>query len=163
MELNDLYRDVILDHNRRPRNFGALEAADASVEGFNPMCGDRLTLRLKLADDKISGHPLRGPGLRDIDRLGFADDRSGEGQDARAKRCDCSIACTSCSPTMRAAREELGKLAALSGVREYPGAGQMREPVLAHARLRPASRPTRSARACGDPPNELLSDAFLRK
>ncbi len=43
MELNDLYRDVILDHNRRPRNFGGLEPADASVEGFNPMCGDRLT------------------------------------------------------------------------------------------------------------------------
>jgi len=39
MELNDLYRDVILDHNRRPRNFGALDAADASVEGFNPLCG----------------------------------------------------------------------------------------------------------------------------
>ena len=54
MELNDLYRDVILDHNRRPRNFGALDPADASVEGFNPMCGDRLTVRLKMDHDKIS-------------------------------------------------------------------------------------------------------------
>jgi len=51
MELNDLYRDVILDHNRQPRNFGALEPADASVEGFNPMCGDHLTLRLRLNQD----------------------------------------------------------------------------------------------------------------
>ena len=62
MELNDLYRDVILDHNRRPRNFGALEPSDASVEGFNPMCGDRLTLRLRLADDKISDIRFEGQG-----------------------------------------------------------------------------------------------------
>jgi nitrogen fixation NifU-like protein len=62
MELNDLYRDVILDHNRRPRNFGGLEAADASVEGFNPMCGDRLTVRLRLDDDKISDIRFEGQG-----------------------------------------------------------------------------------------------------
>ena len=62
MELNDLYRDVILDHNRRPRNFGGLEPADASVEGFNPMCGDRLTVRLKVDDDKISDIRFEGQG-----------------------------------------------------------------------------------------------------
>ena len=62
MELNDLYRDVILDHNRQPRNFGALEPADASVEGFNPMCGDRLTVRLRLAGDKISAIRFEGQG-----------------------------------------------------------------------------------------------------
>ena len=66
MELNDLYRDVILDHNRRPRNFGALERADASVEGFNPMCGDRLTLRLRMADDRISE-----AGMEDRKREGY--------------------------------------------------------------------------------------------
>jgi len=62
MELNDLYRDVILDHNRQPRNFGVLEPADASVEGFNPMCGDRLTLRLRLSGDKISDIRFQGQG-----------------------------------------------------------------------------------------------------
>src|SRR5258708_16567470 len=62
MELNDLYRDVILDHNRRPRNFGNLDSADASVEGFNPLCGDRLTLRLKLHDDTISDIRFEGQG-----------------------------------------------------------------------------------------------------
>src|SRR5476651_86854 len=62
MELNDLYRDVILDHNRRPRNFGNLDSADASVEAFNPMCGDRLTLRLKLAGDTISDIRFEGEG-----------------------------------------------------------------------------------------------------
>jgi nitrogen fixation NifU-like protein len=62
MELNDLYRDVILDHNRTPRNFGPLERADASAEGFNPLCGDRLTLRLNLADDTIRDIRFEGQG-----------------------------------------------------------------------------------------------------
>ena len=44
MELKDLYRDVILDHNKRPRNFGRLEHPDASADGHNPLCGDRLTV-----------------------------------------------------------------------------------------------------------------------
>ena len=44
MDLKDLYRDVILDHNRTPRNFGQIEGADARAEGHNPLCGDRLTL-----------------------------------------------------------------------------------------------------------------------
>ena len=62
MEINDLYRDVILDHNRQPRNFGDLEPADASVEGFNPMCGDHLTLRLRLNEDTISDIRFKGEG-----------------------------------------------------------------------------------------------------
>jgi nitrogen fixation NifU-like protein len=62
MELNDLYRDVILDHNRQPRNYGGLEPADATIEGFNPMCGDRFTVRLRLADDTISDIRFEGQG-----------------------------------------------------------------------------------------------------
>src|SRR5271169_1714149 len=62
MELNDLYRDVILDHNRRPRNFGPLEPADVAVEGFNPLCGDRLTLRLRMAGDRIEEIRFEGQG-----------------------------------------------------------------------------------------------------
>src|SRR5260370_12717849 len=62
MDLTDLHREVFLDHNRRPRNFGNLDAADASVEGFNPLCGDRLTLRLKLHDDTISDIRFEGQG-----------------------------------------------------------------------------------------------------
>ena len=62
MELDDLYRDVILDHNRNPRNFGPLASADASVEGFNPMCGDRLTVRLKMSGDTIADIRFEGQG-----------------------------------------------------------------------------------------------------
>ena len=62
MELDELYRDVILDHNRKPRNFGVLEPADASAEGFNPMCGDRLTVRLRFDDGKIGDIRFEGQG-----------------------------------------------------------------------------------------------------
>ena len=93
MELSDLYRDVILDHNRRPRNFGVLEPADASVEGFNPLCGDRLTVRLKMTGGAIEDIRFEGQG--------------------------CAISTASAS-LMTASADELGKLAALSGVREYP-------------------------------------------
>ena len=62
MELRDLYRDVILDHNRVPRNFGRLEPADARAEGHNPLCGDRLTLSLRLAGDRIEDVRFEGQG-----------------------------------------------------------------------------------------------------
>ena len=46
-DLSDLYQEVILDHNRRPRNFHALAGASHTAEGYNPLCGDRLTLYLQ--------------------------------------------------------------------------------------------------------------------
>ena len=47
---DSLYRETILDHNRNPRNFRAMPDADHKAEGFNPLCGDRLTLFVKLED-----------------------------------------------------------------------------------------------------------------
>ena len=53
-DLDDLYQEVIMDHNRRPRNFRKLEEANREVEGFNPLCGDQLTLYLAVEDDIIA-------------------------------------------------------------------------------------------------------------
>jgi nitrogen fixation protein NifU and related proteins len=120
MELNDLYRDVILDHNRRPRNFGALEPADASVEGFNPMCGDRLTLRLKMDEEKISEIRFEGQGCAISTASASLMTEAVKGR-TRAEalrlfdRVHELLTDDSAPPA-----EELGKLAALSGVREYP-------------------------------------------
>lgn len=61
-ELRDLYQEVIFDHNRNPRNFRVIEDADRKVEGFNPLCGDRLTLYLKLDGDVISDASFQGSG-----------------------------------------------------------------------------------------------------
>lgn len=61
-DLKDLYQEVILDHNRRPRNFQKLEDANRKAEGYNPLCGDRLTLFLKLNGDKIEKIAFQGSG-----------------------------------------------------------------------------------------------------
>jgi len=53
MDLKDLYRDVIVDHNRHPRNFGRLDPADAHADGFNPLCGDRLTMYVNLDGELV--------------------------------------------------------------------------------------------------------------
>ena len=54
MELTELYREVILDHNRHPRNFGRLDPHDAEGKGHNPLCGDRLTITLNRDGTNIS-------------------------------------------------------------------------------------------------------------
>ena len=120
MELNDLYRDVILDHNRRPRNFGNLESADASVEGFNPMCGDHLTLRLKLNDDTISDIRFEGQGCAISTASASLMTEAVKGK--RREEALELFERVHQLLTDDAAPEpsELGKLAALSGVREYP-------------------------------------------
>ena len=119
MELNDLYRDVILDHNRKPRNFGGLEPADASVEGYNPMCGDHLTLRLKLNDGTISDIRFEGQGcaISTASASLMTEAVKGKSRDEALQLFDRvhQLLTDDAAPS-----DELGKLAALSGVREYP-------------------------------------------
>lgn len=61
-ELSDLYREVILDHSRSPRNFRRLDPADRTAEGTNPLCGDNLTLFLRLDGDRIREISFLGSG-----------------------------------------------------------------------------------------------------
>ena len=120
MDLKELYRDVILDHNKRPRNFGALEPNDAVADGHNALCGDRLRVYLRLDGGRIETAAFEGKG------------------------CAISVASASLMTEAvkgleRAAVDELyakvhgmltsdegeppaglGKLAALAGVREVP-------------------------------------------
>jgi nitrogen fixation NifU-like protein len=60
--MDDLYRDYILEHYRRPHNFGVLDDATTSHEGANPLCGDRITLQLKVRDGMITGVGFTGRG-----------------------------------------------------------------------------------------------------
>ena len=62
MDLKDLYRDVILDHNKQPRNFGRLDPCDTSADGNNPLCGDRLTVTLRIAGGRVSDIRFEGKG-----------------------------------------------------------------------------------------------------
>ncbi len=61
-DLRDLYQEVIFDHNRHPRNFGALPEANRHADGFNPLCGDRLTLHLRVEGGVIQEARFEGAG-----------------------------------------------------------------------------------------------------
>lgn len=60
--LEALYQEVILDHNRKPRNFREMENADRRIEGRNPLCGDEITLWLKLDGDRVGDVSFKGTG-----------------------------------------------------------------------------------------------------
>ena len=60
--MDDLYRDYILEHYRRPHNFGVLEQPSASIEGNNPLCGDRITLQLHVSDGVVDQVAFTGRG-----------------------------------------------------------------------------------------------------
>src|ERR671939_1147372 len=61
-ELSELYQQVILDHNKKPRNFRKIEGADRSAEGHNPLCGDQLTVYMHLEDDVVKDVSFEGSG-----------------------------------------------------------------------------------------------------
>jgi len=119
MELADLYRDVILDHNRAPRNFGPLEHANALAEGFNPLCGDQLTVRLDLADDRIENIRFEGQGCAISTASASLMTEAVKGK-TREEALALFDRVHRLLTDDAADAEDLGKLAALSGVREYP-------------------------------------------
>jgi nitrogen fixation NifU-like protein len=61
-ELSELYQQVILDHNKKPRNFHKLEAGNRSAEGYNPLCGDQLTVYMQLEDEVVKDISFEGSG-----------------------------------------------------------------------------------------------------
>jgi nitrogen fixation NifU-like protein len=119
-DLRDLYQEVILDHNRRPRNFYALPDASHRAEGYNPLCGDRVTLYVKLEGDVISDMAFEGSGcaISKASASLMTDALKGRTlQDARALFVRFHRMVT--TPTDQPV-EDLGKLSALAGVREFP-------------------------------------------
>ncbi len=119
-DLTDLYQEVILDHNRRPRNFRAMDEATRTQEGFNPLCGDRLTLYVKLDGDRISDVSFQGTGcaISKASASLMTDALKGKTVgEARALFDRFHDMVTSSAET---ALPDLGKLSVLSGVREFP-------------------------------------------
>ncbi len=121
-DLRELYQEVILDHNRRPRNFRRLECADRTCEGFNPLCGDRLTLFLELDGDRITDVTFEGTGCA-ISRASaslMTDALKGKTvteADALFERFHRLV---TSDPDAAPDVDGLGKLAVFAGVREHP-------------------------------------------
>jgi nitrogen fixation protein NifU and related proteins len=119
-DLNDLYQEVILDHNRRPRNFHALADASHSAEGYNPLCGDRLTLYLKLADGTIEDVAFQGAGcaISKASASMMTDALKGRTVAEANALFDRFHRMVTTPPEQ--AVEDMGKLSSLAGVREFP-------------------------------------------
>jgi nitrogen fixation NifU-like protein len=119
-ELNELYQEVILDHNRRPRNFRAIEPASAKQEGYNPLCGDRLTLYLTLDGDVIKDVAFQGSGCAISKASASLMTEALKGKTVAQARAlfDQFHAMITSDHEVPAA--DLGKLSVLAGVREFP-------------------------------------------
>jgi len=120
MDLKELYRDVILDHNRSPRNFGQLDAPDSHAEGHNPLCGDRLTLSLRMDGSRIEDIRFEGKGCAISTASASLMTEAVKGKDRAAVRELFDKVHALLTRSDAVADPTLGKLAALSGVREFP-------------------------------------------
>lgn len=119
-DLNDLYRDVIVDHNRSPRNFRKIADADRTLEGFNPLCGDKLTVYLKLDGDVIRDLSFEGSGCAiSVASASLMTERLKGRPRAEAEKLFDQVH-DLLTKEGTGDPERLGKLAALSGVHEYP-------------------------------------------
>jgi nitrogen fixation NifU-like protein len=121
-DLRELYQEVLLDHNRRPRNFQKLEGADRTAEGYNPLCGDQVTVYLKLDGDVIREVTFQGSGCAISKSAASMMTMSLKGKtraEAEALFQKFHQMLTG-DPGKREAPEGLGKLAVFSGVCEFP-------------------------------------------
>lgn len=118
-DLQDLYQEVILDHNRRPRNFRALEGG-RKAEGFNPLCGDRIMVYLNIDNDVIADVSFQGTGcaISKASASLMTDIVKGKTVE-EAKEIFDRFQKMLTGP-LNAPVENLGKLTVLAGVRQFP-------------------------------------------
>ena len=122
-DLRDLYQETILDHSRRPKNFGELEGATHRAEGYNPLCGDQVEVALQLDGDRVSDIKFRGKGCA----ISTAS-ASLMTEALKGKTVDEALAlfrkvhdAVTGQPTDEVHDDSgLGKLAVLEGVKQYP-------------------------------------------
>jgi nitrogen fixation NifU-like protein len=121
-ELRDLYQEVILDHHRKPRNFRKLARPTRHAEGYNPLCGDRVTVEVALDGGVIRDIGFQGSGCaisRASASLMTADLKGKDVAEAEATFARFRAMLTE-SPDPATPPAELGKLGVLAGVREFP-------------------------------------------
>jgi nitrogen fixation NifU-like protein len=119
-DLSELYQEVILDHNRRPRNFRTIEGASHHAEGYNPLCGDRLNLWVQVDGDVIRDVAFQGSGCAISKASASLMTDAVKGQTvAQARSLFERFHHVVTTPPDQPV-EDLGKLSVLAGVREFP-------------------------------------------
>lgn len=120
-DLKDLYQQIIVDHNKSPRNFGKLEDADRTLEGFNPLCGDRLTLYIKMDDGRIGEITFDGSGCAISVASASLMTEAMKGRTVEeAEAIFNSFHDLLTEDGREPDPDKLGKLSALAGVKDYP-------------------------------------------
>jgi nitrogen fixation NifU-like protein len=124
-DLRELYQSVILDHNKRPRNFRKVEGANRSAEGYNPLCGDKVTVQLRVEDGVVRDVGFEGSGCAISTASASMMTESVKGKSlAEAeqlfRRFHDLLVGESRTQLPGDVQKALGKLAVFSGVREYP-------------------------------------------
>ena len=119
-EVRDLYRELILDHSRQPRHFGRLDDATHTADGINPLCGDKLRLYLKVDDGRIKSTSFEATGCAiSVASASLMTDAIEGLPVESAESCFASVTDRLTGGSSQLG-ENLDKLAALEGVRDYP-------------------------------------------
>ena len=120
-ELTDLYQEVIIDHSMHPHNYHAMPDASSKAEGYNPLCGDQVTVFLKLEGDKIADVSFQGNGcaISKSSASVMTDVLKGKSR-PEAEELFKTFQNLIKGEGPAADTEALGKLAAFSGVHEFP-------------------------------------------
>jgi nitrogen fixation NifU-like protein len=121
-ELRELYQEMILDHGKRPRNALELPDADHKAEGYNPLCGDRLTVYAKTDGDNVERVTFQGTGcaISVASASLMSEALAGKSRDEIEELFRLFHALVTGKGDTAAAQERLGKLMVLAGVREFP-------------------------------------------
>lgn len=124
-DLTDLYQEIILDHSRRPRGQGRIAAPDAHAEGYNPLCGDRISLDLDLEEDRVAEVVFQGQGCAISQASASILTEAVRGRTVAEARALAAQMLTLVTGDEAAAAavdfdEQAESLAAFAGVRDYP-------------------------------------------
>jgi nitrogen fixation NifU-like protein len=120
-DLRDLYQEVIFDHNRNPRNFHVMTNANRTVEGFNPLCGDRLTLYLSVQSNIIEDASFQGSGCAiSTASVSLMTEMIKGMTEPEAQNMFKTFHKITTGKDDDVKLEELGKLQVLAGVKGYP-------------------------------------------
>jgi len=143
-DLQDLYQEVILDHNKRPRNFRAIEHGQ-KAEGYNPLCGDRLTVYLRIENGRIQDASFQGSGcaISKASASLMTDSVKGKTLEEASDLLERFQRMITRAPEEPV--DDLGKLTVLAGVRQFP------------IRVKCASLPWHTLRAAAEAREDVVS------